>query len=144
MLSVHVFRVGESDPLLTRLVIMVDGRFRCLGSPAYLKNKFGDVRAFKVRLLTTDKAGLKSAAFKEYIAEKFPETTLWKESLVELTYVSDDRAVVMQSLEFVKEQFDIEYTIGEATLDEVFLKFARKSNKSNKCNIMKAAFNVFK
>ena len=35
-------RMEECEALCTRLAIMVDGRFRCLGSPQDLKNKFGN------------------------------------------------------------------------------------------------------
>ena len=31
----------ECEALCTRLAIMVDGRFKCLGSPQHLKAKFG-------------------------------------------------------------------------------------------------------
>ena len=31
----------ECDALCTRIAIMVNGRFKCLGSPQHLKNKFG-------------------------------------------------------------------------------------------------------
>lgn len=32
----------ECEALCTRLSIMVNGKFRCLGSPQHLKNKFGE------------------------------------------------------------------------------------------------------
>jgi len=32
----------ECEALCTRLAIMVNGKFRCLGSPQHLKNKFGE------------------------------------------------------------------------------------------------------
>lgn len=32
----------ECEALCTRLAIMVNGKFRCLGSTQHLKNKFGD------------------------------------------------------------------------------------------------------
>ena len=31
----------DAEFISNRMVIMVDGRFKCLGSPAHLKNKFG-------------------------------------------------------------------------------------------------------
>ena len=31
----------ECDALCTRIAIMVNGKFKCLGSPQHLKNKFG-------------------------------------------------------------------------------------------------------
>ena len=32
----------ECEALCTRLAIMVNGQFKCLGSPQHLKNKFGE------------------------------------------------------------------------------------------------------
>ena len=32
----------ECEALCSRLAIMVNGKFRCLGSPQHLKNKFGE------------------------------------------------------------------------------------------------------
>lgn len=32
----------ECEALCTRLAIMVNGKFRCLGSPQHLKSKFGE------------------------------------------------------------------------------------------------------
>ena len=40
----------ECDTLCTRLAIMVNGRFMCLGSPQYLKGKFGEGFHLVVRL----------------------------------------------------------------------------------------------
>ena len=31
----------EAEVLCTKIGIMVEGRFRCFGSPLYLKNKYG-------------------------------------------------------------------------------------------------------
>lgn len=39
----------ECEALCTRMAIMVNGRFRCLGSVQHLKNRWGD----KIRTLTT-------------------------------------------------------------------------------------------
>lgn len=39
----------ECEALCTRMAIMVNGRFRCLGSVQHLKNRWGD----KTRTLTT-------------------------------------------------------------------------------------------
>ena len=36
-----VFSMEECEALCTRLAIMVNGQFKCLGSPQHLKNKFG-------------------------------------------------------------------------------------------------------
>ncbi|CAG0904531.1 unnamed protein product [Cyprideis torosa] len=40
----------ESEALCTRLVIMVKGRFRCIGSVQHLRNKFGSVFRLEVKV----------------------------------------------------------------------------------------------
>lgn len=40
--SNHFFSMDECEALSTRIAIMVNGGFRCLGSPQHLKNKFGE------------------------------------------------------------------------------------------------------
>jgi len=36
------YSMEECEALCNRLAIMVNGKFRCLGSPQHLKNKFGE------------------------------------------------------------------------------------------------------
>lgn len=50
---------------------MVKGRFKCLGSPQHLKNKFTDIYTLTVKI-KIDKNGNKLKKFKESIATTFP------------------------------------------------------------------------
>nr|XP_025721961.1 ATP-binding cassette sub-family A member 3-like [Callorhinus ursinus] len=43
-------RMEECDAFCTRLAIMVQGKFLCLGSPQHLKNKFGNIYILKVKV----------------------------------------------------------------------------------------------
>lgn len=43
-------RMEECDAFCTRLAIMVQGKFLCLGSPQHLKNKFGNIYVLKVKV----------------------------------------------------------------------------------------------
>ena len=36
------FSMEECEALCTRLAIMVNGQFKCIGSPQHLKNRFGE------------------------------------------------------------------------------------------------------
>lgn len=40
----------ECEALCTRLAIMVNGSFKCLGSTQHLKNKYGDGYTFVIRI----------------------------------------------------------------------------------------------
>ena len=55
---------------------MVKGKFKCLGSPQHLKNKFGNVYILKVKFnMDTDENKLED--FKKYIATVFPGKLGW-------------------------------------------------------------------
>ncbi|ERE78155.1 ATP-binding cassette sub-family A member 3, partial [Cricetulus griseus] len=64
----------ECEALCTRLAIMVQGKFVCLGSPQHLKNKFGNVYTMNIKFKTgTD--GDVIMDFKNFITKVFPENT---------------------------------------------------------------------
>ncbi|XP_032184454.1 ATP-binding cassette sub-family A member 3-like isoform X3 [Mustela erminea] len=123
----------ECDALCTRLAIMVKGKFRCLGSPQHLKNKFGNVYILKVKLkMDTDENELED--FKTYIATVFPGSELKQENQGILNYYipreDNGWGKVFGILEEVKEKFSLEdYSISQITLEQVFLNFASPENK---------------
>ncbi len=45
-----LFSMEECESLCTRLAIMVNGSFRCLGSSQHLKNKYGDGYSLRLRV----------------------------------------------------------------------------------------------
>jgi ABC-type multidrug transport system ATPase subunit len=40
MLTTH--RMDEAEALCDRIAVMINGRFVCIGSPAHLKQRYGD------------------------------------------------------------------------------------------------------
>ena len=42
----------ECEALCTRLAIMVNGRFRCIGGPQHLKTKFGEGYNLEIKVPT--------------------------------------------------------------------------------------------
>lgn len=61
----------ECEALCTRLAIMVQGKFLCLGSPQHLKNKFGNVYIMIVKF-KTDTGDDVIKDFEGFIAQVFP------------------------------------------------------------------------
>uniref|UniRef100_A0A8C6FY67 ABC transporter domain-containing protein n=1 Tax=Moschus moschiferus TaxID=68415 RepID=A0A8C6FY67_MOSMO len=61
----------ECEALCTRLAIMVKGKFKCLGSPHHLKNKFGNIYTLTAKINTDDNKD-KLEKFKEFIETNFP------------------------------------------------------------------------
>ncbi|KPM04320.1 hypothetical protein QR98_0027630 [Sarcoptes scabiei] len=63
----------ECDILCSRLAIMVNGQFKCIGSPQYLKHKFGTGYMITLRL-SEEKANYEEAI--KVIREQFPQSIL--------------------------------------------------------------------
>lgn len=117
----------ECEALCTRLAIMVNGQFRCLGSPQHLKNKFGEGYTLLARLSS---ANSDTGPLKQFIEGSFPGSVLKDEHQGMLHYhirdISVTWAQLFGTIEKVKLKFDIEdYSVSQTTLEQVFLNFAR-------------------
>ncbi|KAJ8299979.1 hypothetical protein KUTeg_021498 [Tegillarca granosa] len=65
----------ECEVLCTRLAIMVNGQFKCLGSTQHLKNRFGDGYTFTIRLRGPDYERSQSL-LKRFIERHFQHASL--------------------------------------------------------------------
>ncbi|XP_016091396.1 ATP-binding cassette sub-family A member 3-like [Sinocyclocheilus grahami] len=67
----------ECEALCTRLAVMVNGQFKCLGSPQHLKSKFGSGYTLlaKVRVVT-ELEEMDLQLFKDFIESTFPGSLL--------------------------------------------------------------------
>ena len=72
--NVYVSSMEECEALCTRLAIMVNGRFQCLGSVQHLKNRFGDGYTLTVRVRGPNYERETSAVMR-YMGRHFPEGT---------------------------------------------------------------------
>lgn len=117
----------ECEALCTRLAIMVNGRFKCLGSPQHLKTKFGEGYTVLARVGsdTPDTGSLK-----QFIEGTFPGSVLKDEHQGMVHYHIRDTSVswaqLFGTIERVKMNYNIEdYSVSQTTLEQVFLNFAR-------------------
>ncbi|XP_062380442.1 phospholipid-transporting ATPase ABCA1a isoform X2 [Sardina pilchardus] len=117
----------ECEALCTRMAIMVNGRFRCLGSVQHLKNRFGDGYTIILRVAgpTPD-----LSAVMEFIERELPGSTLKERHRNMLQYqLSSARtslARIFSLLSNHKEALRIEdYSVSQTTLDQVFVNFAK-------------------
>uniref|UniRef100_A0A452TYF9 ATP-binding cassette sub-family A member 3-like n=1 Tax=Ursus maritimus TaxID=29073 RepID=A0A452TYF9_URSMA len=130
-------RMEECDAFCTRLAIMVQGKFLCLGSPQHLKNKFGNIYILKVKV-KIDEQEDKLDGIKYFITLTFPGSVLKQENQGILTYYipSKDNSwgKVFGILEDAKEQFNLEdYSISQITLEQIFLSaFSSAETKDGK------------
>lgn len=134
----------ECEALCTRMVVMVNGRFQCLGSLQHLKSKYGsgftlicktrseenkDAQDLTDSSLNTDAAGLK-----EFIEKQFQGCIL-KDAHITATIgylhyeldASHSWSTLFSAVEEAKPKFNVtDYIISQTTLEQIFLNFARQ------------------
>ena len=131
-----VHRLAECAALCTRLAIMVNGKFRCIGTPRHLKKKYGGRSTLTIHTRDT---GLPSTIdlLKEFIAKTYPDSRHKDERMNILAYLLPTKvtlAEVFTSLEKVKSLYDIDYySVRQTTLEDIIVRFApRRHSKSAK------------
>eukprot|EP00048_Salpingoeca_helianthica_P013329 m.199157 g.199157 ORF g.199157 m.199157 type:complete len:2398 (-) comp15490_c4_seq8:19-7212(-) len=117
----------ECEALCTRLAIMVNGRFRCLGSVQHLKHRFG--RGFQLKLKVKHERDNINAV-KAFVGSAFTSPVLKEEYNGEVTYQVDreDRgwSYLFSRCAEAQTLFDLEdYSVSQTTLEQVFLEFAK-------------------
>ncbi|XP_071308256.1 phospholipid-transporting ATPase ABCA7 isoform X2 [Agelaius tricolor] len=118
----------ECEALCTRMAIMVNGRFRCLGSVQHLKNRFGDGYTVVVRA-----GGPGPAAVQALLQQHFPGIVLREQHGGLLQYHLPARvtslATVFSLLAAHRGPCHIEdYSVSQTTLDQVFMHFAQEQS----------------
>ena len=118
----------EAEALCSRIGIMVKGKLKCLGTPQHLKNKFGNGYILEVKLRNgTERSWhlLKQDLTKKYrnikLVESFSDRKIY--DIGQISSLSE----AFEDLETfkVKHSFE-EYSLGQSTLEQVFLKFAKE------------------
>uniref|UniRef100_A0A2I3S1T8 ATP binding cassette subfamily A member 3 n=1 Tax=Pan troglodytes TaxID=9598 RepID=A0A2I3S1T8_PANTR len=118
----------ECEALCTRLAIMVQGQFKCLGSPQHLKSKFGSGYSLRAKVQSE---GQQEALeeFKAFVDLTFPGSVLEDEHQGMVHYHLPGRdlswAKVFGILEKAKEKYGVDdYSVSQISLEQVFLSFA--------------------
>ncbi|XP_057284756.1 ATP-binding cassette sub-family A member 13 [Pezoporus wallicus] len=121
----------ECEALCTRLAIMVNGSFKCLGSPQHIKNRFGDGYSVKVWLS-------KGISYQRMVLDclqlHFPGTQFKAQHLNLLEYhvprSQGCLAELFRVLENHKAFLQIKhYSISQTTLEQVFINFATQQQE---------------
>uniref|UniRef100_A0A3Q2ZXA5 P-type phospholipid transporter n=1 Tax=Kryptolebias marmoratus TaxID=37003 RepID=A0A3Q2ZXA5_KRYMA len=113
----------ECEALCTRMAIMVNGRFQCLGSVQHLKNRFGDGYTIILRL-TDNKSVLDVCPVDAYMRTSFPSIELKERHQSVLQYQlashSCSLARVFDALANNHEELGItDFSVSQTTLDQV-------------------------
>ncbi|XP_075755150.1 phospholipid-transporting ATPase ABCA3 [Pelodiscus sinensis] len=118
----------ECEALCTRLAIMVNGQFKCLGSPQHLKSKFGSGYTLLAKTRAEEEGDVQ--VFKAFVEKTFPGSVLKHEHQgmvhYHLTSKNLSWAQVFGALERAKEKFRVEdYSVSQISLEQVFMSFTR-------------------
>ncbi|XP_055460807.1 ATP-binding cassette sub-family A member 17-like isoform X2 [Psammomys obesus] len=119
----------ECEALCTRLAIMVQGQFKCLGSPQHLKNNFGSGYSLQAKVQKEwQQEVLKK--FKAFVDLTFLGSTLEDEHQGLVQYHLPGRNLswsqVFGIMEQAKKDYMLEdYTINQVSLEDIFLSFTR-------------------
>ncbi|XP_066260323.1 phospholipid-transporting ATPase ABCA3-like [Euwallacea similis] len=128
----------ECEALCTRLAVMVNGNFKCLGSTQHLKNKFAEGYTLTVKIKKPkDSSATMHAStepIKMFIRENFPSSVLREAYEEMLTYYVTDQSIPWSSMFGILERgknsnLNIEdYSLSQSSLEQVFLTFTRHQN----------------
>ncbi|XP_054835573.1 phospholipid-transporting ATPase ABCA7 [Eublepharis macularius] len=117
----------ECEALCTRMAILVNGRFRCLGSVQHLKNRFGDGYTIVLRVSGTNPD---LGPLEKFFQDSFPSIILKEKHHCTLQYQLPSRACSLAKIFGVlsahQSIYHIEdYSVSQTTLDQVFVHFAK-------------------
>ncbi|KAK3091888.1 hypothetical protein FSP39_023469 [Pinctada imbricata] len=128
---VKAYSMEECEALCTRLAIMVNGEFRCLGSTQHLKNKFGEGYTLIAKICYPSSGQPPDMEpIMKFISEQFPYSELKDLHQGMVIYHIKDTTLswarIFGLMEKAKDEFNIEdYLISQTTLEQVFINFAR-------------------
>ncbi|XP_028282913.1 retinal-specific ATP-binding cassette transporter-like [Parambassis ranga] len=120
----------ECEALCTRLAIMVNGTFKCLGTIQHLKYKYGDGYVVTMKIKAA-KAGLSPELepVESFMESSFPGCIQQEKHYNTLQYqiASSSLARIFQLVVANKDRLSIEdYSVSQTTLDQVFVNFAKQ------------------
>ncbi|XP_076005482.1 retinal-specific phospholipid-transporting ATPase ABCA4-like isoform X1 [Genypterus blacodes] len=122
----------ECEALCTRLAIMVNGTFKCLGTIQHLKYKFGDGYVVTMKIKAAKEGASPDLAPAEsFMESSFPGCVQREKHYNTLQYEipSSSLAKIFQLVVANKERLSIEdYSVSQTTLDQVFVNFAKQQS----------------
>ncbi|CAG5125756.1 unnamed protein product [Candidula unifasciata] len=122
----------ECDALCTRLAIMVNGRFVCLGSPQHLKNKFGQGYTLITQLgVLPDGNSAPNEPVVDFITSHFPGAKVFDDHQGYIHFQVPDATVrladIFSVMEEAKKRVNVQdYSVHQTTLEQIFLTFTRQ------------------
>jgi len=126
----------ECEAICTRMGILVNGRFLCLGSLQHLRDRFSDGYTLTIKLKrsadteTPEQQQERIEKLKTFISQTFPQSVLKDQHENLINYEIKTRVIKWSEMfgvmERAKVEYEIEdYSVGQATLEQLFIGFAR-------------------
>lgn len=118
----------ECEALCTRLAIMVNGNFKCLGSTQHLKSKFAEGYTLTIKMKKSEDTSsnfVDTDAAERFVQENFSGVQLREKHQELLTYYITDKTISWSRIFGVLERgkqssLNIEdYSIGQSSLEQV-------------------------
>lgn len=124
----------ECEALCTRLAIMVNGHFKCLGSTQHLKNKFSDGYTLMIKMRKNDDVDVNTEPIENFVNANFPNAILREKHQELMTYYIASTAIrwseMFGIMERGKQILNIEdYSLGQCSLEQVFLLFTKNQRQ---------------
>lgn len=124
--------MDECEALCGRIAIMTAGQLRCLGSIQHLRNKYGHGYSLCIKLRSCylhDEGYL--VRLQNAICQSLPSAIIKDVHQTVMDYHIGDTTIgwanLFNIMDSIKEKFNLEnYFIGDTTLEEIFVGFARQ------------------
>lgn len=119
----------ECEALCTRIAIMVDGEFKCLGSVQHLKNKFSKGFILTIKMQQDDDTQFHK--IQNWVHKTFPSAHLKEKYMELLTFYIPSSTLkwseIFGLVSELKAEITIDdFTITQMSLEQVFLHFTRE------------------
>ncbi|KAM4548979.1 phospholipid-transporting ATPase ABCA1 isoform 1-T1 [Odontesthes bonariensis] len=120
----------ECEALCTRMAIMVNGRFQCLGSVQHLKNRFGDGYTIIIRLADPN-YDPDLCPVNAYMRKCFSNIELKEQHQNVLQYQLPSYACCLARVfDVLSNNYEelgiVDFSVSQTTLDQVFVSFAKE------------------
>ena len=131
LLTTH--SMSECEALCTRIGIMKEGRLQCIGSPQQLKSKYGQGYVMKFYLPPSQE----HAPLLREVERRLPNSRLKNQHLSLLDFSLEGNFKLSETLSHIfqlRREFHIqEFSLGQTTLDDVFLRIVSEEDKTGSC-----------
>ncbi|EYC28621.1 hypothetical protein Y032_0007g3319 [Ancylostoma ceylanicum] len=117
----------ESEALCGKLAIMVNGAIRCVGTPLFIKNRYGTGYSVRLRLrCCNDQERL---LIVERFKEKFPSAVLLEAHAAILHFELPPPCLLSEIFRFTSTSMDDfvqEFSVSQNSLDQAFVSFVKE------------------